>query len=309
MRLNAFGFKSAVCTGTRWLDWIVLVMNRTVEIYSIADCESIGDEIVAIASLPVIVSRTYGAGDSDIMDVEEASFHGYDWCRSREGRPMLSFSCRIKNGCYSLFSVLFTGSDFLIREAFLQDALDTEEFPSSGNKFVVGLASNYEVHLRAEGGYSILPSLIFVKIDRSHVDNAVVSVDRPRAIKDGFPLLHFTTGIDYDDGVGLLVIGTCKGYLCIARFLPEEMIAVGSLTDELPTQTIIDEELSLVSLFLFDASLCSLMVNATKIPVGMDIPSYYLHVQKSKYDFDLPLQLIEETVKTWPSLPEASLTS
>ncbi len=47
----------------------------------------------------------------------------------------------------------------------------------------------------------------------------------------------------------------------------------------------------------------------TKVPVDIDIPPYYLLVQKSKHDFDLPFQLIEETVKTWPSLAEGSLTS
>lgn len=43
--------------------------------------------------------------------------------------------------------------------------------------------------------------------------------------------------------------------------------------------------------------------------IDMDIPSYFIHAQKSKYDFALPSQYIEETAETWPPLPRGSLAS
>lgn len=225
-------------------------MSKTVEIYRLADLEKTDNEMSSIASLPIIVSRTYEEVNTDVMDVEEASFHSSEQRKTAEGYPILSFSCRIKISCYSLFSIIDTGSEFIIREGFLKmdKGVQHSEFPSGGNKFAVGPASNYEVHLRARGGYDLLPKLIFVKVDRNREGDAFVGAACPRAIEEGFPLLHFTTSMDFDDGVGLLAIGTCKGYLCFARIFPEEMISSASLMDQLPTRKSPHEELSVVSL-------------------------------------------------------------
>lgn len=46
-----------------------------------------------------------------------------------------------------------------------------------------------------------------------------------------------------------------------------------------------------------------------KVPVDMNIPPYYIHARKWKQDFELPSQFIEETIKSWPTLPSGSLTT
>ncbi|KLO11327.1 hypothetical protein SCHPADRAFT_855527 [Schizopora paradoxa] len=283
---------SAVLVATQWLDCIVVIMSKTVEIFRIADLQRDSKSVSSVASFRVIIPRTHVEDNTDGADLEEAMFHTYGQCKTPDGHPILSFTCRTKTRSYSLFSIIFSDPNFTLLEGSLNVTknLRPHDFPSGGSSFAVGRASNYEVHLRIRDDYELLPELIFVKIDRFCEDNALLSASCPRAVTDEFPLLHFTTSMDFDDVTGLLVVGTCKGRLCFARFIPEEMIASGSLMDELPAQSSRGDELSIAS-------------------IDMDIPPYFIHAQKSKYDFALPSQYIEETVETWPPLPRGSLAS
>lgn len=230
-------------------------MNKSVEIFRNKDLESCGgSNVIAIASMPIPLSPLRDIYPSFPGDVEEALIHNVTVCTSEDGFPLLHFSCRTKSGRYMLFTIGFIGPDdvgFVLSEGLLGEG-DKRLYPQEASRSSVGISSNYEVHLRAERGYHRLPSLILVNLRRGLVkaqDRTAyyISAAAPNSLTDGFPLMHYTTTLDFDDGIGLLVLGTGKGYLCLARFLPSWMVVAGSLLDNLPEQDSSQGELSIVS--------------------------------------------------------------
>lgn len=85
------------------------------------------------------------------------------------------------------------------------------------------------------------PRLTILRLHRAKARNSIMNETSPSTIEfqsrldgRGQPLLHYLSGIDFDDAAGLLVLGTSRGDVCLLRFLPTGSWAPGSLRQELP---------------------------------------------------------------------------
>lgn len=90
---------------------------------------------------------------------------------------------------------------------------------------------------------------VFINFDETHI-----SVVEPVTIpKDGLPSSRTVSCLDFDDGHGLLLIGSDAGQFCLVNFanalLPNE-----SIYFELPTNDHAVEDISKVTLYLFSSS-------------------------------------------------------
>ncbi|KAL5510908.1 hypothetical protein ACEPAG_4665 [Sanghuangporus baumii] len=76
--------------------------------------------------------------------------------------------------------------------------------------------------------------------------------------KDGFPLLHLVSSIDFDDGYGLILMGNVLGDVRLASFLPEPIITPESMRKlGMLVRPDVDREMSFES------------------PVTLDLPYFY----------------------------------
>ncbi len=85
------------------------------------------------------------------------------------------------------------------------------------------------------------PRLSVLRLSYAGTCNSSITKTLPHMIEfqsrmddRGQPMLHYLSGLDFDDAAGLLVIGTSRGDVCLTRFLPTGSWAPGSLRQELP---------------------------------------------------------------------------
>ncbi|KLO11325.1 hypothetical protein SCHPADRAFT_477003 [Schizopora paradoxa] len=246
-------------------------MNKSIEIFSTKEFENCQESSFAPIASIQLTPRGFNPGDSSLSDgFEDVLIRNPS--HAPNGTPLLQFSCRTKAGVYHLFSVIFNGREeerFTLRDIPLGETV----------AFIYPREANRSTRL---------PSLIFVDMRRTTVDGQETPIHTnsrtPKSIRDGFPLLHYTTTLDLDDGVGLLAIGTGRGHLCFARFLPDGIISGGSFIDELPTHRSNQGELSAE-------------------PVAMDIPAYY-HCHRGQMEKPVKdIGVIRDVTIHWP-VPE-----
>ncbi|TDL19708.1 hypothetical protein BD410DRAFT_726828 [Rickenella mellea] len=99
-----------------------------------------------------------------------------------------------------------------------------------------------------------------------------------------FPLLHFWSCFDFDDSRGVLLTGTSRGEICVARFVHGDIILPGSLIDELPPLHInyVEKEHPYL----------------VQVPVKMDLPPYYLFRECLMND-DIPAHIVDQLTYSW----------
>lgn len=107
--------------------------------------------------------------------------------------------------------------------------------------FVLGPSSNYMAYVDAYPGMSMeIPTLQIVGFEKTFgADCTILHKSIATLPTRGLPLLHNTTALDFDDGVGLLVIGTSTGELCFRRYLSSNAITPGSIVDDLPDISVV----------------------------------------------------------------------
>ncbi|TDL27893.1 hypothetical protein BD410DRAFT_781809 [Rickenella mellea] len=99
----------------------------------------------------------------------------------------------------------------------------------------------------------------------------------------GLPLTHFWPSFDFDDARGILLMGTSRGDLCVARFTDDvTLLNPGCIFDNIP-----------------DLDCASQTKESTIMPpMQMDLPVYYRYRQTLSSGV-VPTQLVEETVQNW----------
>ncbi|TDL19711.1 hypothetical protein BD410DRAFT_830161 [Rickenella mellea] len=159
----------------------------------------------------------------------------------------------------------------------------------TGRKFL-GLISSSSHHC-------IPPRLLIAGIQRSQSRTGCdrLSCDNDICTKYhvvptyNFPLLHFWSCFDFDDSRGVLLTGTTRGEICVARFVHGDIILPGSLMDELPPLHAKNVKKELYA------------------PPNMDLPTFYQFRECIMND-DIPAHLVDQITYSW-TLPGDSKVS
>ncbi|TDL19730.1 hypothetical protein BD410DRAFT_791883 [Rickenella mellea] len=104
-----------------------------------------------------------------------------------------------------------------------------------------------------------------------------------------FPHLHFWPCFDFDDSRGVLLTGTSRGELCVARFVQGDIILPGSLMDELPALKATDDR---------------------KEPSGlvtMDLPLLYQF--RECMNDDIPAHVVDQITSSWKFSGDVQLSA
>jgi len=207
---------ATVCDG-----YLVLVMDRTIEIFSVSDFTNGGTsgDVKPISSIPL-----YTPASNIRRAIAKAAFQ----IRGDES-GVLHLSMRGNFGTLNIAS-LFRESDsaggapsFDLKWAQFSGGSEIDENDQSAPFFSLGPSAAYQIDfsLVHYSGSSLL-DIFLVKIQKAgatEIPGQRAHIPSVRHI-DGsnLPLRQFTTSLDFDDSTGLVLFGTSKGEIVIAYF-------------------------------------------------------------------------------------------
>jgi len=99
-------------------------------------------------------------------------------------------------------------------------------------KFCVGISNEYQLRLSCAFDNQYPAILELMRITRLPARN----VERKSVLStSGLPVLDSTTTMDFDDAAGVILLGSCRGEICVIQFSFTNSHARGSLIDDLPS--------------------------------------------------------------------------
>ncbi len=104
-------------------------------------------------------------------------------------------------------------------------------------KLCVGISNEYMLHLSGTGRVRYLAVLDIVRRARfPYKDNDAQSEVRQHSVlaTPGLPILDTTTTMDFDDAAGVILLGGCRGKLCVIQFVDAFSRGLGCFLDDLP---------------------------------------------------------------------------
>lgn len=238
-----FALQSNAHTATEWLEYIVIILDKSVEAFNKSDLYS-GELGPATSSVKGILSFPLSCDDpTDLSSLAEAKFGSSEVGDSCRNKAILRFYGRRNDG------KILTG--------FVMSEEETDSRPTlklkgvwiggmTGSKLlpslwlVVGRSFHHAVHLHAVQKRDQVPlTLSVLRRDGTAETNnngtdQVSFITSVRIEGIELPLLQFTSGLDFDEASGLLVIGTTLGDFCLIRFLREFAWVPGTLLTDLP---------------------------------------------------------------------------
>ncbi len=215
--------QSFACAATVWDGYLVLVMDRTIEIFSVSDFTSGGgmsNDAKPISSIPLYtpesnVRRAIAKAAFQIRGHESGVIH----MSMRDNIGTLKFASLFRKSDPAI-----DGPSFDLKWATFSSGPEIDESDRSAPFFSLGPSAAYQIDFSlVHYSGSSLVDIFLVQIQkagatansgqRAHIPS-VRHVDG-----SNLPLRQkFTTGLDFDDSTGLVLFGTSKGEIVLAYF-------------------------------------------------------------------------------------------
>ncbi|TDL19718.1 hypothetical protein BD410DRAFT_402808 [Rickenella mellea] len=115
---------------------------------------------------------------------------------------------------------------------------DDSKYPVEMIRMTMGYTGRKFIGLFSSEFHCLPPRLLVASIRPSEphtgCDHNDICTDYHILPTANSPFLHFWPCFHFDDSRGVLLIGTSRGEICVARFVHKDIILPGSLMDELP---------------------------------------------------------------------------
>ena len=235
-----------------WRNHLFAVLDYTVEVFQLPYFDESTPFVFGtqLLQFPHISTERLGGSwivQAYVYEVEQlpagvawmpSSQHLFISVRDRQGRQYIRAITQLQDG------------------SFAWDAQFSQNIKNDGysHRHCNGNSCEYQLRLVLLDGYRINPGFLhLVRPHRTSIgdsssdlclgDNHVYVVSTPN-----LPDLDLTTTMDFDDGAGVILLGSCLGEIFVIQFTDNLARSSGALSDDLPTITCNFPELDSVCL-------------------------------------------------------------
>ncbi len=220
-----------------WRDCLFLVFDCSIEIFSLSmiefpamgSADRMGRQSLSLPSLRVDgcggwIGEAYIYDASQVSGTMDQSLHLS--IRDRRGYQYVRTIVQSQDGSFSW------DTDFPKEPGFVK---------AKTYMHCIGVSTEYQLRLVSEDIPTFYPAALELTRHPRSLDAETGLCprygERQKFIicSHNLPILDLTTAMDFDDGAGVILLGSCRGEISIIQFVDRSTQVPGSVPDDLPT--------------------------------------------------------------------------
>ncbi len=218
------------------LDCSIEIFSSTIEIFAQGSAYHTGRQSLSLPLLRMDHSESW-IGEAYIYEVNQVP----DGMVSDGTLQSLRLSIRDRQGNQYIRAIGQRQDGSFSWDADFKFSKEPEYVKTKTHMHCVGASSEYQLRLVSANIPEFYPAALeLTRHPRSLVAEKGMSPrlgDKQKSIicTHNLPILDLTTAMDFDDGAGVILLGSCRGEITMVQFIDRSCQAPGSVLDDLPT--------------------------------------------------------------------------